>query len=88
MLPLISLGSENYMVKVDGVGITNNEEKLISCWIEGENEGKGTALVTASVVDLLSSREVEAGVHHIDQILDLDQIMMRINKEISFHMKN
>ena len=66
----------------------NNEEKIISCWIEGENEGKGTALVAASVVDLLFSSEIKAGVHHIDEILDLDDMMMYIDDEISLHIKN
>ena len=56
LLQKFNNGSENYYLKVVGVGVKNNQRKVTSYYILGKNEGKGTALTAATVIDLLEEK--------------------------------
>ncbi|MBY9007546.1 MAG: SDR family NAD(P)-dependent oxidoreductase [Candidatus Lokiarchaeota archaeon] len=79
---LINIGSEAYYVKVEGKGLKNDDEKTISLYIHGNTQSKGTAQVTTAVLDLLQDTKIDPGIYHLDQFLEIEKILDKLNGEI------
>lgn len=69
------VGSDTFVVKVDGRGRINGQNTSYECAITGRGEGRGTALVAIEVAAAVFKTPSPSGVFHIEQLFNPREII-------------
>lgn len=69
-----SFGSDRTALSIRVEGIKDGRRLARTLTMEGRQEARITALVTALLVEHALARGIPAGVHHIDQVLSIDDL--------------
>lgn len=64
----IYLGSDQFEIKVEASGITNDNHSLCTASIVGRNEGQITGLIAAKVAEEVLTSKLSTGVLHLEQV--------------------
>lgn len=76
------LGTARFAVKVDARGIYQGQSALAECYLQGEHEAMITARIAAILSEALYRSELPHGVHHIEQIFELDPVLKALGDEV------
>ena len=71
----IRLGKDGFAVKIDVGGVKEGRQMMAECLVQGRNEAAFTGRIAAAVAAALYRSEYPPGVHHIEQLFELESVL-------------
>lgn len=75
LMPYLRFGSDRTALSVEVEGVRQGQPTTVRATMEGRKEAEITALVAAFVVNAASNRLNPSGVHHLDEIMSLEEVL-------------
>lgn len=76
------MGTARFAVKVDARGTYQGQSALAECYLQGEHEALITARMATILSEALYRSELPHGVHHIEQLFELEPVLTALGKEV------
>lgn len=86
LLGKVHFGSDIFIAKVDSYGTKDNKECKYECSIVGNKEGEITGKVAAIVATELYTKELPAGLYHIEELFKSTDIFSKVADDIRFYV--
>jgi saccharopine dehydrogenase-like NADP-dependent oxidoreductase len=81
----LHFGSDMFVMKIDAYGTAGGRDKIYSCSVGGNGEGRGTSLVAAEVAASLYTATFPPGVFHVEQLFEPAELIAKLRgKGLSF----
>ena len=77
----IQIGSDGFMVSVRAVGKVTGRRSVVELDVGGRREALMTAVIAMQAVRCVADREPPAGVHHIEQVMDLADVVPAMERQ-------
>ena len=81
LLRMLKLGSDLFALQVEAAGVVNDRVVALSAGATGREEARATGVVTALAADALYQGWIPPGVHHLEQVLQIADLLGRLEKE-------
>jgi len=78
----VHIGSEQYGIQAEAIGLYDNQLVSVSGWLTGYHQSIVTAEVTAIVAEILYTSNMPYGIYHLQQQISWEQVITRLQKVI------